>query len=131
LLQLNKSCPLPDDTNKPVQPQNENVELAPSNAHNNNVKFHGRRLRQRQEKNYYENSRRNTNNNAINNSVKSLQLSPHKGNNSVSEVDAQQLSALKSSVQSYFRAGQTFRVLARRLAPGARAAYLIEWDSSA
>ncbi|XP_053600957.1 metal-response element-binding transcription factor 2 [Plodia interpunctella] len=130
-MQLNKSCPLPDD-NKTVQPPNENGELAPPSQHNNNVKFHGRRLRQRQEKNYYENARRNTNNNSSNNnSVKSLQLSPHKINNSVTEVDAAQLSALKSSVQSYFRAGQTFRVLARRLQPAAPPAYLIEWDSIA
>lgn len=131
LLQLNKSCPLPEDANKPPQTQNENAEVTPPNAHNN-VKFHGRRLRQRQEKNYYENARRNTNNSASNNnSVKSLQLSPHKGNSSIMEVDAQQLSALKSSVQSYFRAGQTFRVLARRAAAGAPPAYLIEWDSNA
>lgn len=129
--QLNKSCPLPEDTNKPVQTQNENVEVAPTTAHNN-AKFHGRRLRQRQEKNYYENARRSTNNSASNNSsVKSLQLSPHKGSGSGAGVDALQLSALKSSVQSYFRAGQTFRVLARRLSPGAVPAYLIEWDSNA
>ncbi|CAG9783117.1 unnamed protein product [Diatraea saccharalis] len=129
-MQLNKSCPLPDDTNKTAQTQNENVDIAPPTAHNN-VKFHGRRLRQRQEKNYYENARRNTNNSANNNnSVKSLQLSPHKGNSNVTEVDAEQLSALKSRVQSYFRAGQTFRVLARRLAPNTPPAYLIEWDSN-
>ncbi|XP_047032363.1 metal-response element-binding transcription factor 2 isoform X1 [Helicoverpa zea] len=131
--QLNKSCPLPDDNNKPAQMPNENGEVAPQGGgHINNVKFHGRRLRQRQEKNYYENARRNTSNNSSNNnSVKSLQLSPHKANSSAAEVDAEQLSALKSSVQSYFRAGQTFRVLARRLAPGALPAYLIEWDSNA
>ncbi|XP_026725888.1 uncharacterized protein LOC113492583 [Trichoplusia ni] len=129
--QLNKSCPLPDDNNKPIQ--NENGEVAAhSGEHINNVKFHGRRLRQRQEKNYYENARRNTNNTTSNNnSVKSLQLSPHKANSTAAEVDAQQLSALKSSVQSYFRAGQTFCVLARRIAPGAAPAYLIEWDSNA
>ncbi|KAL4706825.1 hypothetical protein ACJJTC_010059 [Scirpophaga incertulas] len=131
-MQLNKSCPLPEETNNGTQIQNENVEVTPSNVHSsNNVKFHGRRLRQRQEKNYYENARRNTNNNASNNnSVKSLQLSPHKGNASATEVDAEQLSALKSSVQSYFRAGQTFRVLARRLVAGAPPAYLIEWDTN-
>ncbi|XP_035429840.1 metal-response element-binding transcription factor 2 isoform X2 [Spodoptera frugiperda] len=131
--QLNKSCPLPDDNNKPAQIPNENGEVAPpAGALTNNVKFHGRRLRQRQEKNYYENARRNTNNNSSNNnSVKSLQLSPHKANSTAAEVNAEQLSALKSSVQSYFRAGQTFHVLARRLAPGAAPAYLIEWDSNA
>lgn len=131
-LQLNKSCPLPDDTNKPAQIPNENGEVTPTGGgHINNVKFHGRRLRQRQEKNYYENARRNTNNNTSNNnSVKSLQLSPHKANITAAEVDAEQLSALKSSVQSYFRAGQTCHVLARRLEPGAPPAYLIEWDTN-
>ncbi|XP_028170033.1 uncharacterized protein LOC114359733 isoform X2 [Ostrinia furnacalis] len=130
-MQLNKSCPLPEDANKAVQAQNENVDVTPPPAHNN-TKFHGRRLRQRQEKNYYENARRNTTSNASNNSsVKSLQLSPHKSGGGSTSVDALQLSALKSSVQSYFRAGQTFRVLARRLAPGAQPAYLIEWDSNA
>ncbi|XP_049887181.1 uncharacterized protein LOC126381755 isoform X3 [Pectinophora gossypiella] len=125
--QLNKSCPLPDD-NKTVQNQNENGEVTPQPGHN--VKFHGRRLRQRQEKNYYENARRNTANSASNNSVKSLQLSPHKTNGGSVETDADQLSKLKSRVQSYFRDGQTFRVLARRLAPAASPAYLIEWDSA-
>lgn len=129
--QLNKSCPLPDESNK-TQISNEDTEITAPNSGHNNTKFHGRRLRQRQEKNYYENARRNTNNNSSSiNSVKSLQLSPHKVNNITAEVDAEQLSALKSSVQSYFRVGQTFRVLARRLAPGARPAYLIEWDSNA
>ncbi|KAJ2946503.1 hypothetical protein O0L34_g12551 [Tuta absoluta] len=132
--QLNKSCPLPDES-KPVQTQNENGDVAAQSGHN--AKFHGRRLRQRQEKNYYENARRNTNNNATINSVKSLQLSPHKSNNGSVETDPEQLSALKSRVQSYFRAGQTFRVLARRhsaaapaapCAPPAPPAYLIEWD---
>lgn len=110
----------------------DNVEAPSQTGHINNVKFHGRRLRQRQEKNYYENARRNTNSNntGSNNSVKSLQLSPHKSNSSANEVNAEQLSALKSSVQSYFRAEQTFRVLARRLCPGAPPAYLIEWDSN-
>ncbi|CAG5018829.1 unnamed protein product [Parnassius apollo] len=132
-MQLNKSCPLPDESTKVVAAQNENGDIPPPVAHNmSNVKFHGRRLRQRQEKNYYENARRNTNNTASNNnSVKSLQLSPHKANNAAAEVDAQQLSALKSSVQSYFRAGQTFHILARRLAPNSPPAYLIEWDSKA
>ncbi|XP_026764151.1 uncharacterized protein LOC113522608 isoform X1 [Galleria mellonella] len=131
-MQLNKSCPLPDETHKAAPMQGDNALVGQQNAHNNNVKFHGRRLRQRQEKNYYENARRNTNNSTSNNnSVKSLQLSPHKANNVAAEVDAQQLSALKSSVQSYFRAGQTFRILARRLSPAAPPAYLIEWDSSA
>ncbi|XP_075986596.1 polycomb protein Pcl isoform X2 [Anticarsia gemmatalis] len=130
--QLNKSCPLPDESNKPAQISNENGEVTTQGGGMNNAKFHGRRLRQRQEKNYYENARRNTTNNSNSiNSVKSLQLSPHKVNNTTPEVDAEQLSALKSSVQSYFRAGQTFRVLARRLAPGAQPAYLIEWDSNA
>ncbi|KAJ8734688.1 hypothetical protein PYW08_013938 [Mythimna loreyi] len=131
--QLNKSCPLPDDNNKPAQNPNENGEVTQqSGTHINNVKFHGRRLRQRQEKNYYENARRNTNNNTSNNnSVKSLQLSPHKANSTAAEVDAEQLSALKSSVQSYFRAGQTFHVHARRHQPGAPPAYLIEWDTKA
>lgn len=130
LFQLNKSCPLPDDNNKPIQNENGDA-VAHSGGHINNVNFHGRRLRQRQEKNYYENARRNTNNTTSNNnSVKSLQLSPHKANSTAAEVDAQQLSALKSSVQSYFRAGQTFCVLARRVVPGAAPAYLIEWDSN-
>ncbi|XP_050665325.1 metal-response element-binding transcription factor 2 isoform X2 [Leptidea sinapis] len=130
-LQLNKSCPLPDESKTAVT-STENGDATPPISHNiNNVKFHGRRLRQRQEKNYYENARRNTSNNAINNnSVKSLQLSPHKTNNGVGEVNAQQLSELKSSVQSYFRAGQTFTLLARRVSPGLPTAYLIEWDSS-
>ncbi|KAI5642516.1 PHD-finger domain-containing protein [Phthorimaea operculella] len=126
--QLNKSCPLPDES-KPVQAQNENGDVAAQSGHN--AKFHGRRLRQRQEKNYYENARRNTSNNATINSVKSLQLSPHKSNNGSVETDPDQLSALKSRVQSYFRAGQTFRILARRhstTAPTAPPAYLIEWD---
>ncbi|XP_023939056.1 uncharacterized protein LOC112046596 [Bicyclus anynana] len=131
-LQLNKSCPLPDDAAKSAQTPTENGDVTPPAAHNmNNVKFHGRRLRQRPEKNYYENARRNTNNTAnSNNSVKSLQLSPHKASSGATEVDARQLSALKSSVQSYFRAGQTYRVLARRVAPGHSPAYLIEWDSA-
>ncbi|XP_062528460.1 polycomb protein Pcl isoform X3 [Bombyx mori] len=133
-MQLNKSCPLPDDSNKtaPTPMPTDNVEAPSQTGHINNVKFHGRRLRQRQEKNYYENARRNTNSNNTgnNNSVKSLQLSPHKSNSSANEVNAEQLSALKSSVQSYFRAEQTFRVLARRLCPGAPPAYLIEWDSN-
>ncbi|XP_046970440.1 uncharacterized protein LOC124537605 isoform X1 [Vanessa cardui] len=131
-LQLNKSCPLPDDASKTAQTPTENGDITPPAPHNiNNVKFHGRRLRQRQEKNYYENARRNTNNSASsNNSVKSLQLSPHKASSGAPEVDARQLSALKSSVQSYFRAGQTYRVLARRLVPGHLPAYLIEWDSA-
>lgn len=130
-LQLNKSCPLPEESIETVQTTPENGEPPPP-THTNN-KFHGRRLRQRQEKNYYENGRRNnTNNNNTStiNSVKSLQLSPHKGNSSTVEVNAEQLSALKSSVQSYFRAGQTFSVLARRLVTGAPPAYLIEWDST-
>ncbi|CAB3237091.1 unnamed protein product [Arctia plantaginis] len=125
--QLNKSCPLPDEANKSAQNSNENGAIASSN----NTKFNGRRLRQRQEKNYYENARRNTSNNPSNisiNSVKSLQLSPHKASGGTEE-QAEQLSALKSRVQSYFRAGQTFRVQARRHAPGAPPAYLIEWDS--
>lgn len=129
--QLNKSCPLPDETGKSAQNSNENGVTTQNGGHSN-AKFNGRRLRQRQEKNYYENARRNTNNNTSNssiNSVKSLQLSPHKVNSSTAEVEAEQLSALKSRVQSYFRAGQTFRVQARRLAPGAPPAYLIEWDS--
>lgn len=133
-LQLNKSCPLPDDSSKSAPTPIENGEVASQNAHNNNVKFHGRRLRQRQEKNYYENARRNTsnsNNSSNNNSVKSLQLSPHKAGSGAAAADARQLSALKSSVQSYFRAGQTFRILARRRAPAAPPAYLIEWDSNA
>ncbi|XP_034841456.1 polycomb protein Pcl [Maniola hyperantus] len=131
-LQLNKSCPLPDDASKTAQMPTENGDVTPPAAHSmNNVKFHGRRLRQRPEKNYYENARRNTTNSASsNNSVKSLQLSPHKASSGTAEVDARQLSALKSSVQSYFRAGQTFRVLARRVAPGHPPAYLIEWDSA-
>ena len=130
---MNKSCPLPDDNNKPAQIPNENGEVTPqSGGHINNVKFHVRRLRQRQEKNYYENARRNTNNNTSNNnSVKSLQLSPHKANSTAADVNAEQLSALKSSVQSYFRAGQTFHVHARRHEPGALPAYLIEWDTTA
>lgn len=125
--QLNKSCPLPDEANKSAQNSNENGAIPSSN----NAKFNGRRLRQRQEKKYYENARRNTSNNPSNssiNSVKSLQLSPHKANGGTEE-QAEQLSALKSRVQSYFRAGQTFRVQARRLAPDAPPAYLIEWDS--
>ncbi|XP_068628813.1 metal-response element-binding transcription factor 2 isoform X2 [Battus philenor] len=133
-MQLNKSCPLPDETAKTAAAQNEPGDIPAPVPHNvtSNVKFHGRRLRQRQEKNYYENARRNTSSSAgNNNSVKSLQLSPHKANSAAADVDAQQLSALKSSVQSYFRAGQTFRVLARRLASGAAPAYLIEWDSNA
>ncbi|XP_037300386.1 uncharacterized protein LOC115441877 isoform X2 [Manduca sexta] len=129
-LQMNKSCPLPEDNNKTAQSTTENGDVAAPSGHINNVNFHGRRLRQRQEKNYYENSRRSTNNSTSINSVKSLQLSPHKANNNAAEVNAQQLSALKSSVQSYFRAGQTFHVLARRLARGAQPAYLIEWDSN-
>ncbi|XP_039765913.1 uncharacterized protein LOC120637913 [Pararge aegeria] len=130
-LQLNKSCPLPDDASKSAQTPPENGDVTPPATHNINVKFHGRRLRQRPEKNYYENARKNTNNSAnSNNSVKSLQLSPHKASSGTTEVDARQLSALKSSVQSYFRAGQTFRVLARRVAPGLTPAYLIEWDSA-
>ncbi|XP_022115777.2 polycomb protein Pcl [Pieris rapae] len=120
-LQLNKSCPLPDDVSKVVNPTES--EVPPSG----NTNAHGRRLRQRQEKNYYENSRRNTNNTTIN-SVKSLQLSPHKVDSGACAPDA--LSALKSSVQSYFRAGQTFRVLARRNSSGHQPAYLIEWDST-
>ncbi|XP_072936225.1 polycomb protein Pcl isoform X2 [Epargyreus clarus] len=128
-LQLNKSCPLPDDSTKTPQTPTENGDVTPPAVHNmNNVKFHGRRLRQRQEKNYYENARRSTSGGTgNNNSVKSLQLSPHKAG---AEAEGD-LSALKSSVQSYFRAGQTFRVLARRLAPGMPPAYLIEWDSAA
>ncbi|XP_014357923.2 uncharacterized protein LOC106710398 isoform X1 [Papilio machaon] len=125
-MQLNKSCPLPEDSTKAAPPQNENGEMA-AVSHINNVKFHGRRLRQRQEKNYYENARRN--NNTAGSSVRSLQLSPHKA--SAGDVDARQLSALKSTVQSYFRAGQTFHILARRLAPDSPPAYLIEWDSNA
>ncbi|XP_041974166.1 metal-response element-binding transcription factor 2 isoform X2 [Aricia agestis] len=117
-LQLNKSCPLPDDTAK-TQPAAEGDITPPTH-----VNFHGRRLRQRQEKNYYENARRN--NSSANNSVKSLQLSPHKSG----EDDPRQLSELKSSVQSYFRAGRGFRVLARRREPQAPPAYLIEWDTS-
>ncbi|CAH2068460.1 unnamed protein product, partial [Iphiclides podalirius] len=132
-MQLNKSCPLPDEPTKAAAAQNENGNVTAPVAHNmSNVKFHGRRLRQRQEKNYYENARRNTNSNANNNnSVKSLQLSPHKANSVAAEADAKQLSALKSSVQSYFRAGQTFHILARRHAANAPPAYLIEWDSNA
>ncbi|KAJ0181088.1 hypothetical protein K1T71_003173 [Dendrolimus kikuchii] len=130
-LQLNKSCPLPDDTNKTVQTPTESGDGASQGGHANNVKFHGRRLRQRQEKNYYENARRSSNNNTnSNNSVKSLQLSPHKANSSSAEENAEQLSALKSSVQSYFRAEQTFRVLARRQVAHAPPAYLIEWDAA-
>ncbi|KOB69056.1 Metal-response element-binding transcription factor 2, partial [Operophtera brumata] len=113
--------------------QLQNGMPAPQSGYVNKVKIHGRRLRQRQEKNYYENSRRNNtnnNNSASINSVKSLQLSPHKGSCSTVEVDAEQLSALKTSVQSYFRAGQTFKVLARRGAPDAQPAYLIEWDTT-
>ncbi|XP_045507280.1 uncharacterized protein LOC123703394 isoform X1 [Colias croceus] len=127
-LQLNKSCPLPDDISKTVVTPTDNGDAAPPSTHNiSNVNFHGRRLRQRQEKNYYENARRNTGGGASTiNSVKSLQLSPHKA----AGGSEQQLSALKSSVQSYFRAGQTFRVHARRLAPGLPPAYLIEWDSA-
>lgn len=131
--QLNKSCPLPDEASKTAQTPTENGDVTPPAPRSmSNVKFHGRRLRQRQEKNYYENARRNTNNNnaTSNNSVKSLQLSPHKASSGAPAVDARQLSALKSSVQSYFRAGQTYRVLARRLAPGLSPAYLIEWDSA-
>lgn len=127
--QHNKSCPLPDDKTA-HHAQNENVDLPAPPGHSN-VKLHGRRLRQRQEKNYYENARRSSSNNTINNnSVKSLQLSPHKSQNGAVEVDAEQLSALKSSVQSYFRAGQTFCVLARRFEFAAPPAYLIEWDSN-
>lgn len=108
---------------------------APQRVHVNRVKVHGRRLRERQEKNYYENSRRNNTNNYNStnntiNSVKSLQLSPHKGNNTTVDVDAQQLSVLKTTVQSYFRAGSTFKVLARRKTSGAQPAYLIEWDTT-
>lgn len=129
---LNKSCPLPEDASKSAAPPGEGAGNAqPSQKALNNVKFHGRRLRQRQEKNYYENSRRSSNSNnssSNNNSVKSLQLSPHKADGGAAQ--AQQLSALKTSVQEYFRAGQTFRVLARRRAPGAPPAYLIQWDSS-
>lgn len=107
---------------------------APQSGHVNNVNLHGRRLRQRQEKNYNENTRRNnTNNNSTTcnsiNSVKSLQLSPHKGSSSTVEVDAEQLSVLKTSVQSYFRVGHTFKILARRNVPRAQPAYLIEWDT--
>ncbi|OWR53103.1 uncharacterized protein LOC116766762 isoform X2 [Danaus plexippus] len=129
-LQLNKSCPLPEDSSKAVPTTMETDVTPPATAHMNNAKFHGRRLRQRQEKNYYENGRRNTNSVNNLNSVKSLQLSPHKALVPAGEVEARQLSALKSTVQSYFRAGQTFRVLARRLAPGLQPAYLIEWDSA-
>ncbi|CAH0722440.1 unnamed protein product, partial [Brenthis ino] len=126
-LQLNKSCPLPDDVAKPAGQTGENGDVTTSHL----PKFHGRRLRQRQEKNYYENARRNTvQPGAVANSVKSLQLSPHKAGACAADTDARQLSALKSRVQSYFRAGQTFRVLARRLAPGDPPAYLIEWDSA-
>ncbi|XP_073942393.1 polycomb protein Pcl isoform X2 [Choristoneura fumiferana] len=125
--QMNKSCPLPEDAKPVLQAQNESGDTAP-NAHAS-VKFHGRRLRQRQEKNYYENARRCNNSNASNNSVKSLQLSPHKVETVAAETHAQELSALKSSVQSYFRAGQTFSVLARRISAAAPPAYLIEWDA--
>ncbi|XP_063546897.1 uncharacterized protein LOC134754533 isoform X1 [Cydia strobilella] len=124
--QMNKSCPLPDD---PKTVHNESGEPTP--PPHASVKFHGRRLRQRQEKNYYENARRCTNTNAVHNSVKSLQLSPHKVQAAgAAHTQAQELSALKSSVQSYFRAGQRFRVLARRVSAAAPPAYLIEWDAS-
>lgn len=129
---LNKSCPLPEVA-KSVPPQAEiGAAATPPSKPHPNVKFHGRRLRQRQEKNYYENSRRSNNSSASNNnSVKSLQLSPHKVDGAAAVAHAQQLSALKSSVQSYFRASQTFTVLARRRSPGARPAFLIQWDSTA
>lgn len=92
--------------------------------------LHGRRLRQRQEKNYDERTRRSSAA-ANNNSVKSLQLSPHKTGGVTPETDARQLSELKSSVQSYFRAGQTFHILAKRITPGSlQPAYLLQWDGA-
>lgn len=63
--------------------------------------------------------------------MKSLQLSPHKVNNAAALAEAEQLSALKYSVQSYFRATQTYTVLARRRTPGDKPAFLIQWDSTA
>lgn len=112
--QLNKSCPLPTESDK--NQSQPDIREASQN-------FNGRRLRQRQEKNYYENSRR-SNNVVVNNSVKSLKLSPHKSTPKVHEVRA-----LKSSVQSYFRAGQSFRVLARRFAKDGPPEYLVQWDA--
>ncbi|GBP76933.1 Metal-response element-binding transcription factor 2 [Eumeta japonica] len=132
-LQMTKMCSIPNDPSKTVRLQTENADAGSPPA----VKVHGRRLRQRQEKNYCDGARRSggsgasaagTNSNA-NNSVKSLQLSPHKCTEASAMARSDQLSELKTSVQEYFRADQRFRVLARRLTPAAPPAYLIEWES--
>lgn len=75
-----------------------------------------RRLRQRPERHYYEGNRRAA-------PVATLQLSPRK----IAERTGDAKS-LMSSVQSYFRAGRSLKVLARRQPPSAPPQYLILWE---
>lgn len=108
---------------------------APTNVNNSlsNI-FNGRRLRQRQEKNYSENPRRNSvNTQAPSTSCGisfSLPGSPNKNN--TSEIS---ISELQSSVNMYFGAtnriknGEKFIIRGRRLCPDGRFQYLVEWDS--
>lgn len=125
--QLSQSLPLPadnlrahlgsEDLQKPTDATSPSCE---------DFSLTRRRLRQRQERNYYEHGRRT--------GLRTLQLSPETPQ-APPPTATICLSELKSSVHSYFgaanriKSGEKFSVSGKRIGENGKAQYLIEWES--
>lgn len=102
----------------------------------NNIFNHGRRLRQRSEKNYAENSRRNSVSSSNQINIISSNGSSFNLPGSPSKISGSDISytELQSSLFLYFGAanrisnGEKFYLRGRRLCPDGRYQYLVEWE---